>query len=134
VGDHGCEYMTKGLVVVLGRCGRNFSAGMAGGIAYVFDEDGDFEHERCNVAGVDLEPVLEDRDVALLRGFIERHLAATGSPRAQWILDRWADTLPQFIKVFPHEYKRVLGIPRIERAKALQATVAYAGDKQVKHG
>ncbi len=135
VGDHGCEYMTKGLVVVLGKCGRNFAAGMAGGIAYVIDDDGDFEQERCNLMGVDLEPVLEDRDVELLRSTIERHQRATGSRRAQWILEHWADTLPQFIKIFPHEYKRVLGIPRLERAsKAMAVATGYSNEKQVNHG
>ena len=68
VGDHGCEYMTNGVAVVLGSCGRNFAAGMSGGIAYVFDEKGDFENERCNMASVDLEPVV-DADVAVLPYF-----------------------------------------------------------------
>ena len=81
-------------------------------MAYVFDEDGDFEQERCNLAGVDLEAVIDERDIELLRNAIDRHLIATESPRAQWILEHWADTLPQFIKIFPHEYKRVLGVPR----------------------
>ena len=106
LGDHGCEYMTKGLVVVLGRCGRNFAAGMSGGIAYVLDEGGDFVEKRCNTAAVDLEPV--DGDAALLRSLIERHFEFTGSPRAKWILENWPAMQPKFIKVFPHEYKRVL--------------------------
>jgi glutamate synthase domain-containing protein 3 len=72
--------------------------------------------------------------VELLRSAIERHLIATQSPRAQWILEHWADTLPQFIKVFPHEYKRVLGIPRLAGAQKIQSTVVYSGEKQVKHG
>jgi glutamate synthase domain-containing protein 3 len=134
VGDHGCEYMTNGLVFVLGKCGRNFAAGMSGGLAYVFDEDGDFEQERCNLAGVDLEPVIDERDIELLRNAIDRHLIATESPRAQWILEHWADTLPQFIKIFPHEYKRVLGVPRIERMQKVQSPVMYSDEKQVKHG
>src|SRR6185295_1412573 len=67
LGDHGCEYMTNGLVVVLGKCGRNFAAGMSGGIAYVFDERGDFTEIRCNLASVDLEPLLEAHDVQLVR-------------------------------------------------------------------
>jgi glutamate synthase (ferredoxin) len=107
LGDHGCEYMTNGLVVVLGKVGRNFAAGMSGGIAYVLDEKGDFAERRCNRAGVDLEPVPVE-DVEQLRGFIERHVEATGSPRGKWILENWEQMLPKFIKVFPQEYKRVL--------------------------
>ena len=116
VGDHGCEYMTKGLVVVLGRAGRNFAAGMSGGIAYVLDERGDFAEKRCNRAGVDLEPVMETADIELLHGLIARHFEYTGSPRAVWILDNWSAMLPKFVKVFPHEYKRVLGIARSAEA------------------
>jgi glutamate synthase domain-containing protein 3 len=112
VGDHGCEYMTKGQVVVLGKAGRNFAAGMSGGIAYVLDERGDFAEKRCNRAGVDLEPVMETADIELLRGLIAKHFEYTGSPRAEWILDNWSTMLPKFVKVFPHEFKRVLGVPR----------------------
>jgi glutamate synthase domain-containing protein 2/glutamate synthase domain-containing protein 1/glutamate synthase domain-containing protein 3 len=112
VGDHGCEYMTNGLVVVLGSCGRNFSAGMSGGIAYVFDERGDFTERRSNLASVDLEPVIEPRDVELVHALVERHFELTGSKRAKHILDNWMDMLPRFIKVFPHEFKRVLGVSR----------------------
>jgi glutamate synthase domain-containing protein 3 len=117
VGDHGCEYMTRGLVLVLGACGRNFAAGMSGGVAYVFDERGDFTEKRCNLESVDLEPVLETQDgqladAKLVRGLVARHLALTGSPRAAWILDNWSETLSRFIKVFPHEHKRVLGVRR----------------------
>jgi glutamate synthase (NADPH) large chain len=111
VGDHGCEYMTNGIVVVLGRTGRNFAAGMTGGIAYVLDETRDFA-SRCNRAGVDLEPLDDTADIQLLHGLIERHLDTTGSPRAGWILDNWASMMGKFVKVFPHEYKRVLGVPR----------------------
>jgi glutamate synthase (ferredoxin) len=112
VGDHGCEYMTNGLVVVLGSCGRNFAAGMSGGIAYVFDESLDFTQERCNTASVDLEPVIEPRDIDIVRTLVERHFALTGSSRAKFILGNWNDSLPRFIKVFPHEFKRVLGVSR----------------------
>ena len=112
VGDHGCEYMTNGLVVVLGSCGRNFAAGMSGGIAYVFDERGDFTEERCNLAAVDLEPVIEPRDADLVYGLVQRHAELTGSKRAQNILENWQDSLPRFIKIFPHEFKRVLGVTR----------------------
>jgi glutamate synthase (NADPH/NADH) large chain len=112
VGDHGCEYMTNGLVVVLGSCGRNFAAGMSGGIAYVFDEKGDFTEKRCNLASVDLEPVIEPRDVQLIRGLVQRHFDLTGSKRAKNILDNWMEMLPRFIKIFPHEFKRVTGVSR----------------------
>ena len=112
VGDHGCEYMTRGVVVVLGSCGSNFAAGMSGGIAYVFDDRGEFAEKRCNRASVDLEPVIEPSDVSLLESLITKHFEATGSPRAKWILENWTTMVPRFIKVFPHEYKRVLGIPR----------------------
>jgi len=108
VGDHGCEYMTRGTVVVLGPTGRNFAAGMTGGIAYVLDESGAFESVRCNRAGVDLE-TLQSEDVTVLQDLIRRHAALTKSPRAQAILDNWDSFLPRFTKVFPHEFKRVLG-------------------------
>ena len=112
VGDHGCEYMTKGLAIVLGETGKNFAAGMTGGIAYVLDATGEFSKTRCNAASVDLEPVQAEKDVADLRYWVARHAEETGSPRANWILENWESTLPKFVKVFPHEYKRVLGIPR----------------------
>jgi len=127
-GDHGCEYMTGGTVVVLGRTGRNFAAGMSGGIAFVYDEHGDFAR-RCNSAMVTLEkvptaaeqaasvdPALWHRvggqaqaDETLLRKLVEEHHRWTGSLRARDILDHWAERLPRFVKVFPHEYRRALG-------------------------
>jgi glutamate synthase domain-containing protein 2/glutamate synthase domain-containing protein 1/glutamate synthase domain-containing protein 3 len=112
VGDHGCEYMTKGTVVVLGKTGRNFAAGMTGGIAYVLDETGEFVRVRCNRASVDLDPVIDPQDIDLIQLLIARHAELTESPRAKWILDNWETMLPKFIKVFPHEFKRVLGIKR----------------------
>ena len=108
LGDHGCEYMTNGLVVVLGKAGRNFAAGMSGGFAYVLDENGEFTKYRCNKASVDLEPVADPADEQLLLSTIRRHFELTRSPRAKWILENWATMLPQFVKVFPHEFKRVL--------------------------
>ncbi len=111
LGDHGCEYMTNGTIVVLGKTGRNFAAGMSGGIAFVLDEEGDFAEKRCNTAAVDLEPVMNG-DADLLYELISRHVTLTGSPRAKWILENWQHMIGQFVKVFPHEYKRVLGIPR----------------------
>jgi len=123
VGDHGCEYMTGGTVVVLGGTGRNFAAGMSGGIAYVYDEDGTFE-SRCNTAMVKLEAVLTEKeqeakvprefwhraltDESLLRHMIEAHVEHTGSARGKAILDNWAKERVKFVKVFPNEYRRAL--------------------------
>ena len=135
VGDHGCEYMTNGLVVVLGSCGRNFAAGMSGGIAYVYDERGDFTEKRCNLDSVDLEPLLDAPDLEVVKDLVTRHVELTGSRRAKWILDNWSEVLPRFIKVFPHEFKRVLGVSRSERAYIPGETVAVlAGAEQVQHG
>ena len=133
VGDHGCEYMTGGTVVVLGMTGRNFAAGMSGGVAYVLDEEGSFA-SRCNMAQVALEPVEEEiaarkgsasgdeleshgkvdvrhlgmADEALLKGLIEKHAELTASPQARRILDDWATFRARFVKVMPHEYRRAL--------------------------
>lgn len=127
-GDHGCEYMTGGTVVVLGQTGRNFAAGMSGGVAYVYDVDGQFE-KRCNTSMVDLHPLLpEDQqfaqtqgglhfdqsDEAHLRRLLESHHKWTGSQRASELLDDWDATLKRFVKVFPKEYQRALR----ERAQA----------------
>jgi glutamate synthase (ferredoxin) len=107
VGDHGCEYMTGGRVVVLGPTGRNFAAGMSGGIAYILDADGTF-HTHCNLDMVDLDRVESPEEIAELKSLIERHAELTGSTRAAEILAAWEETLPQFIKVLPKDYKRVL--------------------------
>jgi glutamate synthase (NADPH/NADH) large chain len=107
VGDHGCEYMTGGVVVVLGLTGVNFAAGMSGGIAYVYDKDSMFD-SRCNLEMVDLDlPAAEDEDA--LRGLIERHAAHTGSPLAGRLLADWQREKGRFLKVFPMEYRRALG-------------------------
>jgi glutamate synthase (NADPH) large chain len=142
-GDHGCEYMTGGTVVVLGRTGRNFAAGMSGGVAYVYDEDGTFA-QRCNLSMVSLEPVLAaaeqarleselvaagkgrlrhagEIDETLLRGRIERHLRFTGSGRALAILDHWDTMRGRFVKVFPNEYKRALAEMHVAQAAAKAA-------------
>ncbi len=108
-GDHACEYMTNGTVVVLGKTGRNFAAGMSGGIAYVFDPHGDFVRVRCNSAGVDLEPMFEREDIHVLEHLIRKHVEYTGSALGKRILDNWRDNLKSFVKVFPHEYRRALG-------------------------
>jgi len=108
VGDHGCEYMTGGRVAILGPTGVNFGAGMSGGIAYVYDEDGMFD-DRCNLGMIDLELMDEPADQEELRGMIENHVKYTGSTRGKYILDNWKACLPYFIKVFPMDYKRALG-------------------------
>jgi glutamate synthase domain-containing protein 2/glutamate synthase domain-containing protein 1/glutamate synthase domain-containing protein 3 len=106
VGDHGCEYMTGGRVVVLGRTGRNFAAGMSGGVAYVLDSDDTFE-QRCNLELVGFDEISE-ADAIELHGLIEEHGERTGSPVAERILAEWASFLPRFKKVMPHDYKRAL--------------------------
>ncbi|OYT87118.1 MAG: glutamate synthase subunit alpha [Burkholderiales bacterium PBB6] len=143
-GDHGCEYMTGGTVVVLGKTGRNFAAGMSGGVAYVFDEDGKFA-QRCNTAQVSLDKVLprdeqeasipaaiwhrDQPDEALLKKLIEDHHKWTGSLRARDILDHWAESRAKFVKVFPNEYKRALG--EINARKQATDVVGKAkGDKK----
>jgi len=108
VGDHGCEYMTGGVVVVLGHTGLNFAAGMSGGIAFVFDEQRQFD-QRCNLDMVDLDSMLEDEDVALLKRMIEQHVRFTGSPLGKSILADWHNNIHQFIKIMPMEYSRALG-------------------------
>jgi len=108
VGDHGCEYMTGGRVVVLGPTGVNFAAGMSGGIAYIYDEDGHF-NEMCNLDMVDLDPVLSSDDITELKGMLTKHLKFTGSTKAKFVLDNWDYELPNFVKVFPVEYRKVLG-------------------------
>jgi glutamate synthase (NADPH/NADH) large chain len=135
VGDHGCEYMTGGVVVVLGKTGRNFAAGMSGGVAYVLDEAGGFD-QLCNLAMVELEPVLAEdeiletvahqggdlethgrvhimsdmtrHDARRLKHLIQNHKRYTGSQRAQHILENWNDYLPRFIKVMPVDYRAAL--------------------------
>jgi glutamate synthase (NADPH/NADH) large chain len=123
VGDHGCEYMTGGRVVILGDTGRNFAAGMSGGIAYVYDASGRFPRQ-CNKEMVDLDPLNAD-DVAQVQEMISRHYEYTGSAVARFILDDWENQLPHFIKVFPQEYKRVL-----QTAGAGQAAAHAAGAGQ----
>ncbi len=143
-GDHACEYMTGGVVVVLGKTGRNFAAGMSGGVAYVYDEDGLFR-ERCNLSMVDIEPITPDPDgedgtgrpsqraanvhdfgmgdmlyhsAERLRIMLERHHLYTGSKRARAILDGWPDTLKHFLKVMPRDYARALKQLEAERLEA----------------
>jgi glutamate synthase domain-containing protein 2/glutamate synthase domain-containing protein 1/glutamate synthase domain-containing protein 3 len=108
VGDHCCEYMTGGRIVILGETGVNFGAGMSGGLAYVFDEFASFDRH-CNLSMVDLECVSLKKDIKELKGLIEAHYRYTGSAKAKRILDDWENSLPLFVKVFPMEYRRVLG-------------------------
>ncbi|HEY4367953.1 MAG TPA: glutamate synthase large subunit [Steroidobacteraceae bacterium] len=107
VGDHGCEYMTGGRVIVLGAVGRNFGAGMSGGVAYVFDENGDMR-KRVNGDMVDIGPLDEPEEIAAVRAMIERHLQYTNSKRARQLLDDWDTTVGRFVRVMPRDYKRML--------------------------
>jgi len=104
VGDHGCEYMTGGVVVVLGRTGRNFAAGMSGGIAYVLDEDGQFA-SRVNTETVDLDP-LQDSDLEVIERMVRKHFQYTRSRKAEEVLRKWDDVARRFVKVYPRDYKR----------------------------
>ncbi|HEY5553249.1 MAG TPA: glutamate synthase large subunit, partial [Opitutaceae bacterium] len=115
IGDNGCEYMTGGRVVVIGRAGRNFGAGMSGGIAYVLDETGDFA-KRVNMQMVGIEKFEDRTEIAAVRKLIKQHLAYTKSPRAKLLLDEWDLTVPKFVKVMPKDYKRMLAC--IDRAEA----------------
>ena len=123
IGDHGCEYMTGGRVVVLGLAGRNFAAGMSGGIAYALDVDGDFKR-RCNLGMVDLEPLDRAEDIELVRDLIRRHVAATGSTYAMSILDDWIRLQPRFVKVMPKDYRRILLAEARARAEGREPTFA----------
>jgi glutamate synthase (ferredoxin) len=111
VGDHACEYMTGGRVVVLGATGRNFGAGMSGGVAYVLDAAGDFA-TRVNRQMVDVEPLGDPEEVAAVRAMIEKHLAETGSERARAVLGSWEQSLAKLVRVMPRDYKRVLACIR----------------------
>ena len=116
VGDHGCEYMTGGHVVILGGTGRNFAAGMSGGIAYVYDINGDFEN-RCNKEMVDLDPC-GDEDAAWLQAKLTRHLEYTGSSVARYILSDLENELKRFVKVFPKDYKKALQVAQAKLQNA----------------
>ena len=116
IGDHGCEYMTGGRVVVLGRTGRNFGAGMSGGIAYVWDPEGIFP-KQCNRETLELEDVTGAEDIPALKSLIRNHHKYTDSTVARAVLDNWETSLAQFVKVMPTDYKRVLA----QRAAATAA-------------
>jgi glutamate synthase (NADPH/NADH) large chain len=144
-GDHGCEYMTGGTVAVLGKTGRNFAAGMSGGIAYVYDEDGQFS-TRCNTAMVSMEKVLtaaeqeagidkaiwhrDQSDEVQLKKLLEEHNRWTGSKRARELLDTWDVSRLKFVKVFPLEYKRALGEIHARKEALALTTRAQAAIKK----
>ena len=144
-GDHGCEYMTGGTVAVLGKTGRNFAAGMSGGVAYVYDDDGQFA-KRCNMSMVSLEKVLSaaeqkasmdpgiwhrgQTDEEQLKKLLDDHLRWTGSRRARELLDDWEATRARFVKVFPNEYKRALGEIHQKKQAAAKAQQAQAASKK----
>ncbi|KAK1392238.1 Glutamate synthase (NADH) [Heracleum sosnowskyi] len=130
VGDHGCEYMTGGTVVVLGKTGRNFAAGMSGGVAYVFDVDTKFQ-SRCNAELVDLDKVEEEDDITTLRMMIQQHQRHTGSQLAKEVLADFDNLLPSFIKVFPRDYKRVLAnLKKEETAKRAAEMASKEAEQQ----
>ncbi len=129
LGDHGCEYMTGGLVVVLGKTGRNFAAGMSGGVAYVLDEQGDFATKRCNMELVGLESLTEAREIDLVRGLVEKHFTHTGSAVARRVLDQWAQLLPKFVKIMPTDYKKAL--EKLAREHKPVETGAAAGEMAI---
>ncbi|GAB4562255.1 MAG: glutamate synthase-related protein [Haliangiales bacterium] len=117
VGDHGCEYMTGGVVVVLGPTGRNFAAGMSGGVAYIFDHKHNFRRH-CNTSMVALESLVEESDIWLVHGLIEEHVRRTGSRHGTHVIDNWENLISYFVKVMPNEYKRVLQARRAARRPA----------------
>ncbi|MBK7974425.1 MAG: glutamate synthase large subunit [Deltaproteobacteria bacterium] len=122
VGDHGCEYMTGGRVVVLGHTGRNFAAGMSGGVAYVLDESRDFWELRCNQEMVEPE-ALDASDQATVKRLVENHYRYTGSVRAKWVLDHWHDAIGKFVKVMPVGYRRALQKMEMDKALAVEPAV-----------
>ncbi|HMG21061.1 MAG TPA: glutamate synthase subunit alpha, partial [Kofleriaceae bacterium] len=127
VGDHGCEYMTGGVVVVLGAVGRNFAAGMSGGTAYVFDQAQSLR-SRCNLEMVELESVVEESDLWLLNSLIEDHVRFTSSPLGRRVLDNWQHLVARFVKVMPTDYKRVLQARRAAaRPRPGQLTIVGGG-------
>jgi glutamate synthase (ferredoxin) len=128
-GDHCCEYMTGGAVVVMGQTGRNFAAGMSGGVAFVLDERSDFRGH-CNLEMVDLEPLCEHEDIELVRDLLIQHAGYTGSKVAARLLARWDDALGKFVKVMPLDYRRVLQERRKAESDPSEATRAM----EVTHG
>jgi glutamate synthase (ferredoxin) len=126
VGDHGCEYMTGGCVVVLGQTGRNFAAGMSGGIAYVLDEVGDFR-SRCNLDTVTLEPLADPQEIAAVREMVQRHARYTHSELGWRILAMWDELIPKFVQVMPKDYRRMLEAVKRAEAAGLSGDEAIMG-------
>jgi glutamate synthase domain-containing protein 3 len=124
VGDHGCEYMTGGRVVVLGATGRNFAAGMSGGLAYILDVKGDFP-TRCNKQMVSLEKLEFEEEILEVRSLVEKHVRYTDSKLGKQVLSLWEEMVPKFVKVYPKDYKRVLD--SIKRVMAQ----GHSGDEAV---
>ena len=130
IGDHGCEYMTGGIAVILGATGRNFAAGMSGGIAYVYDESGEFP-ALVNPEMVDLDP-LDDEDEETIRSLVDKHIVETGSDVGIRVLADWDESKARFVKVMPKDYKRVLNAAAEARANGtdeLDAIMASAKEK-----
>jgi len=121
--------MTNGTVVVLGATGKNFAAGMSGGLAFVLDESGDFSARQCNRSMVDLDPLTPD-DEELVKSLVRKHVQFTGSKRGAMILERWNELKSRFIKVFPHDYKRVMSMPPPQA----QQSSSSKGAREVVHG
>ena len=132
VGANGCEYMTNGIVIVLGKTGKNFAAGMSGGYAFVLDEDGEFSSKMCNTSMVDLD-ALNESDELLVHNLVKKHVELTGSQRGKKILDEWNTFKTKFVKVFPHDYKRVLNAT--QKAKEETTVVKSNGSgKEIVNG
>ncbi|NBU86125.1 MAG: glutamate synthase subunit alpha, partial [Verrucomicrobia bacterium] len=122
LGDHGCEYMTGGSIICLGKTGRNFGAGMSGGVAYILDEAGDFPTKRLNSEMVKVYPLIEcnDQEIQDVKNNISKHLELTSSARAKDILDNWDDFLNKFLKILPEDYERVLNALKRAEDRGLQ--------------
>ena len=133
VGANGCEYMTNGIAVILGKTGKNFAAGMSGGVAYVLDEDGEFVARMCNKSMVDLDP-LTNEDEEKVRTLIQKHVHYTNSQRGTLILNSWKIYKTKFVKVFPHDYKRVLNTMQQQKTNGSGAPKTESGEKEVVHG
>lgn len=138
VGDHGCEYMTGGMVINIGTCGRNFAAGMSGGVAYMLDERGDFITHRLNATMVNVYQLIEctDSEIAEVKARLQRHVELTNSKRGKHVLENWQDLLPKFVKVLPSDYERVLNALSRAKERGLEGDEAIqaAFEENVKAG
>ena len=127
LGDHGCEYMTGGSIICLGKTGRNFGAGMSGGVAYILDEAGDFPTKRLNSEMVKVYPLIEcnDQEIQDVKDSIGKHLELTSSARAKDILDNWDDFLNKFLKILPEDYERVLNALKEQKTVGFRVMTLY---------